>query len=70
MSDENQESLTPFASRKFILSLVSLTLMTGLPVLYKFLEISDTITLTVLGATSAIVSAYLGFNVLQKHIEG
>lgn len=42
--------------------------MTGLPILYKHLEISDAVLMTVLGATSGVVATYLGINVLAKKV--
>lgn len=55
-------------SRKlFVLGLQFLVLIL-LPAAYKHLEISETVLLTVLAATSTLSGAYLGLNVLQKRI--
>jgi hypothetical protein len=42
--------------------------LVALPILYKKFEISDEILMTVLVATSSLVGAYTGFNVLQKKL--
>jgi hypothetical protein len=58
--------MVKFASRKFIALAIQGFVLVGLPILYKKLEIDDTILMTVLAASSALVGAYTGFNVLQK----
>lgn len=57
-------------SRKFRITICFGTLMYLGPIVYKFMGVGDSVALMALGSLSAIGSAYLGFNVLQKKIEG
>lgn len=57
---------SPWQSRKLWVVILQFLLLMILPPLYKYLEISETVLLTVLGSSSALASIYLGANVLQK----
>ncbi len=59
---------SPFTSRKFWISILATALSCGLPLLYKHLEISDTITISVLGIVSALALGYGGLNLMDKKI--
>lgn len=52
-----------FISRKFILSILVLLLSVLIPVVYKHLEIGETVTLTVLGIMAGIGTGYGILNV-------
>lgn len=65
-----KETLLKYGSRKFIANTLQVVLLVCLPVIYKKFEISEEILMTVLIATSGLVGAYTGFNVLQKKING
>lgn len=58
-----------WASRKFILSIVQLVILVVLPIVYKQLDISETVLATVLGTSTALLAVYTGANVLQKKVE-
>lgn len=60
----------PFVSRKFILTAVGILIMSSIPILYKQLGISDSITLVVVGAIAGATGVYAGFNTLAKKYEG
>ncbi len=60
------ETLLKYGSRKFIATAIQCLVIVVLPILYKKFEISDDILMTVLIASSSLVGAYTGFNVLQK----
>jgi hypothetical protein len=71
MADQTQTNdYNPWSSRKLWVSIITTILVFGGPILYKCLGISDQVSLVVIGAISTISAAYLGFNVLQKKIEG
>lgn len=53
-------------SRKFWLSIAVIIISVLLPIIYKGQNISDYITMMVIGIVGAIGSAYLGFNVLAQ----
>lgn len=57
-------------SRKLWVSIGFSILLFAGPIVYKHMEISDTVTMMVLGAISAIGTGYLGFNVLSKKVTG
>jgi hypothetical protein len=59
-----------FTSRKFIITAVLGLLIYLGPVLYKLAGVSESVALLALGSVTTLGSAYLGFNVLQKKIEG
>lgn len=65
-----KETLVRYGSRKFIANTAQVILLVVLPIIYKKLEISENVLMTVLLTTSALVGAYTGFNVLQKKING
>lgn len=52
--------------RKFVITAAQLLLLTGLPLLYKHIGISDEITLTVLISATSAVGLYNVANVWQK----
>lgn len=54
------------SSRKLWLVIGLIMLISALPLAYKKLEITDTITLWVLSAVTVMGASYLGINVLQK----
>lgn len=58
-----------FFSRKFLLTLLVLGASSGLPVLYKQLEISEIVTLTVLGIIAGIGTAYGFINLKESKID-
>jgi hypothetical protein len=60
------ETLLKYGSRKFIATGIQCLVVVVLPIIYKKFEISDEILMTVLIASSSLVGAYTGFNVLQK----
>jgi len=64
-----KEVLLKFGSRKFIAVSLQSVVLIVLPIVYKHFEITDHILMTVLIATSGLVGAYTGFNVLQKKFE-
>jgi hypothetical protein len=55
-----------FTSRKFILTIVILTLTALLPMAYKWLEVGDAVTMTVLGIMAGVGAAYGFINVKAK----
>lgn len=59
-----------WASRKFLVTGVSLVMISCLPILYKYLQISDQITLVVIGAIATSGGVYHAFNTLSKKYEG
>lgn len=59
---------SPFTSRKFWISIAAVLISCGLPVLYKQLGISESVTLAVLGLVSAISLGYSGANLIDKKI--
>ena len=61
-----RESLVKYGSRKFLATVIQCGVVVVLPIVYRKFEISDDILMTVLIATSSLVGAYTGFNVLQK----
>jgi hypothetical protein len=64
-----KDVLLKYGSRKFVANAVQCGVLVALPILYKKFEISDEILMTVLVATSSLVGAYTGFNVLQKKLD-
>lgn len=52
-----------FLSRKFILTLVVLLMVGGLPMIYKANEVSETVTMTVLILLGSVGAAYGFMNV-------
>jgi hypothetical protein len=65
-----KEILLRYGSRKFIANTLQIVVLISLPIVYKKFEISEEVLMTVLIATSGLVGAYTGFNVLQKKISG
>jgi hypothetical protein len=59
-----------YTSRKFIVMCLQTVVLIILTIVYKKLDISNEITLMVLGASSGIAAVYTGFNVLQKKYDG
>lgn len=55
-----------WASRKVVLTSISLLIITTLPIVYKHLEISDEVTLLVIGAVATASGVYNAFNSLSK----
>lgn len=64
-----KETLLKYGSRKFIATVVQCGVLVILPIIYKKFDISNDILTTVLIATSTLVGAYTGLNVLQKSKE-
>ncbi len=62
----NEDS--PLTSRKLWISILATIISCGLPILYKQLGISESVTLAVLGLVSAISLGYSGANILDKKI--
>lgn len=62
--------MTKWGSRKFIVTIAQLMIMIILPIVYRYLEVGDEITITMLIAIAGSGSFYTGFNVLQKKYEG
>lgn len=58
-----------YLSRKFIISILTFVVASGLPMLYKHLEISDVITMTVLGLISSVAVGYGLINVKDANNE-
>lgn len=59
-------NMIKYGSRKFWLSLVGIISMVAIPPWYHGVGIDSGITMMVLGGIAAGVSAYTGFNVLEK----
>ncbi len=59
---------SPLTSRKFWISMLATIVSCGIPVIYKHLEISDTITISVLGIVSALALGYGGLNLIDKKL--
>ena len=55
-----------WSSRKLFVLILQFALLVLLPIIYKLMDISETVLLMVLGSTSTLACAYLGLNVLQK----
>lgn len=55
-----------WGSRKFVIVMALGVVNIALPIIYKKLEITDDILMTVLISGAGVVSAYTGFNVLEK----
>lgn len=53
-------------SRKFIVTILQVLLMIILPLIYKYSQVGDEVTITVLLAIAGAGSLYTGLNVLQK----
>jgi hypothetical protein len=64
------QNLVKYGSRKFIVTGFQCFMTVTLPFIYKAYGISDQVLLAVLVATSSLVGAYTGFNVLQKRMNG
>ena len=58
-----------YLSRKFIISILTFITASGLPMLYKYLGISDVITMTVLGLVSSVAVGYGLINVKDSNNE-
>ena len=59
-----------YKSRKFWLAQQILCLTVGVPILFKYLEISNDVTLLALGATTAVGAFYGVTNVMAKKLGG
>jgi len=57
---------TKWMSRKFIVTILQVLLMIILPLIYKYSQVGDEVTITVLLAIAGAGSLYTGLNVLQK----
>ena len=55
-----------FTSRKFILTVVIITLSAILPMLYKWLGVGEAVTITVLGIMAGVGTAYGFVNIKAK----
>lgn len=66
---DNQNKLLKYGSRKFLAMVIQCGVLVTLPIVYLHYGVSDNILMTVLIATSGLVGAYTGFNVLQKNKE-
>lgn len=55
-----------YGSRKFVAMCIQCAAVVLLPVIYKKLEISETVLLTVIGSTTALTAGYFGANVLDS----
>lgn len=58
--------MTKWMSRKFIVTLLQVILMILIPMIYKYIQVGDEVTITVLLAIAGAGSLYTGLNVLQK----
>jgi len=58
-----------FISRKFIMTVVVVLLVSVLPITYKTNEVGDTITMTVLAILAAVGAAYGFINVKDAKLE-
>lgn len=63
------ENASKWSSRKFLLTMLQWVAIIGVPVLYAKVGISENIIITVLASSSAVVSAYIAGNVMQKKID-
>lgn len=61
--------LTKLKSRKFILTLIIAGGSSGLPVLYKNMGISDSVTMLVIGIVGGIGVSYGIVNVMDRQVE-
>lgn len=61
-SDDSKSKL----SRKFLISHTAMGLSAALPVLYKYLAISDSITMVVIGIVG---SSALGYNIVNAQVK-
>lgn len=57
-----------FKSRKFILTMIIIVLTAILPALYKYLQVGEAVTMTVLGILAGVGAAYGFINVKAKSI--
>lgn len=60
------QKTSPFRSRKYILTIVQLSITILLPVCYKLLDIPNDITMVCLTASAGLTAAYLGANSFSK----
>lgn len=72
MSEVVQESLPDerFRSRKFAITVAQWIVLVGLPLVYKWAGIGEDVLKDVLMYTTALVSVYMGVNVIQKKVLG
>ena len=57
-----------WSSRKLWVVIIQFLVLLVLPPLYKYLELSESTLMVVLGSSSGLASIYLGVNILQKKI--
>ncbi len=57
-----------FTSRKLIISFITSIMASTIPIAYKYIGISDAVTMSVLGIISAIALGYGGLNLIEKKL--
>lgn len=65
-----ESSSSKFGSRKFLVIAGQGVLLMILPIVYHILGISDSVSLAVMVASSALAATYTGVNVLDQHLNG
>ncbi len=63
------EENSKYNSRKLIATALQWIAVIGVPILYKSLDLSETLIITVLATSTSLVTVYIGANVLQKKVE-
>lgn len=71
IDETNQKkSFVEWSGRKYILALVTIALVTILPIVYQWMQVDSSVTLTVLGIIGAVSGGYSVTNVLQDKFLG
>ncbi len=65
---KNTDQDPRFTSRKLIISVLATIIACILPIIYKHMNIGDSVTMAVLGIVSALAIGYGGLNILDKKI--